>query len=443
MSRSTGRRKRHFRNRSSTGTIKLFADWPPANRLFYADFRQWLVEGGYSDSTLRAYSVAVQVALGLLNKPYWLIDPDTDLEQVNEYLVKRYSNHATRDTYKRGMRKLAEYLRYHRHRPHPEPPVNWHYHLYPLPDWLAADVHAYIEHRQHAWLPEQRRRMTQNLLSQLTRSLRWMTARVTLNTLSDLTPARWFQYVDARLSIGIRPTTLDDELRCLQAWLIFLGDRGHPVCQRLLRLEPSTVGTRLPRDVPVNQLRLLVQEIEAEAASSHIGVRRMGIMDRAWFLIMLHSGLRTGEVCRLRLTDLDVGGRCARIEQSKGLKDRAVCLSHQAADALQAYQAVRGPSALADDHVFLYRHRPLNHRYCLHRLLTYGQRCGVRVTPHQLRHSCATLLLNAGVPILTIQAILGHKHVDTTLGYARLYDSTVVAGYSLAMGQVESRVVLM
>jgi site-specific recombinase XerD len=39
------------------------------------------------------------------------------------------------------------------------------------------------------------------------------------------------------------------------------------------------------------------------------------------------------------------------------------------------------------------------------------------VTPHQLRHSCATLLLNAGAPILTVQAILGHKHVDRTLRY--------------------------
>jgi len=49
----------------------------------------------------------------------------------------------------------------------------------------------------------------------------------------------------------------------------------------------------------------------------------------------------------------------------------------------------------------------------------------VYVTPHMLRHSCATLLLNAGAPILTVQAILGHKHINTTLGYARLYDGTV------------------
>jgi hypothetical protein len=66
----------------------------------------------------------------------------------------------------------------------------------------------------------------------------------------------------------------------------------------------------------------------------------------------------------------------------------------------------------------------------------------VRVNPHQLRHSCATLLLNAGAPVLTVQAILGHKWVDTTLGYARLYDRTVAADYYAAMGVVEQHLAL-
>jgi len=59
------------------------------------------------------------------------------------------------------------------------------------------------------------------------------------------------------------------------------------------------------------------------------------------------------------------------------------------------------------------------------------------VTPHQLRHSCATLQLNAGAPILTVQTLLGHKYIDTTLGYARLYDGTVAADYFQAMATVE------
>jgi hypothetical protein len=64
------------------------------------------------------------------------------------------------------------------------------------------------------------------------------------------------------------------------------------------------------------------------------------------------------------------------------------------------------------------------------------------VTPHLLRHTAATLLLNAGAPILTVQMTLGHKHIDTTLGYARLYDGTVAADYYRAMDQVEARMEL-
>jgi integrase len=53
------------------------------------------------------------------------------------------------------------------------------------------------------------------------------------------------------------------------------------------------------------------------------------------------------------------------------------------------------------------------------------------------RISCATLLLNAGAPVLSVQSLLGHEKVDTTLGYARLYDGTVAADYYRAMGQIE------
>jgi len=61
-----------------------------------------------------------------------------------------------------------------------------------------------------------------------------------------------------------------------------------------------------------------------------------------------------------------------------------------------------------------------------------GRQCGFHVTPHQLRHTCATMLLNAGVSIRGVQRILGHKYVETTLRYTRVYDSTVVKDFQRA-----------
>jgi hypothetical protein len=205
----------------------------------------------------------------------------------------------------------------------------------------------------------------------------------------------------------------------------------------MLHVKPLPVGPRLPRDVPLDQLRLLMREIENDAASSNVGTQRMGVMDRAWFHLMLHCGLRVGEVRRLRLSDLDLEGRKARIVQSKGLKDRIVFLSQPTTVALNAYLAIRGPAD--SDHVFIFRHCPLSTSYCRRRLRTYGRRCGVVVIPHQLRHSCATLLLNAGAPILAVKTILGHKQIDTTMGYARLYDGTLATDYYRAMAEIESR----
>jgi integrase len=193
----------------------------------------------------------------------------------------------------------------------------------------------------------------------------------------------------------------------------------------------------LPRDVPPEQLRRLLQAVEQAVADTHATTRALATMDRAWILLMLHSGLRTGEIRRLRLGDIDWENRRVRIEQSKGLKDRLVPLSAPTRDALRVYLGEPRPEPAATSLVFGHWHQALNGEYCRSRLLWYRARCGVQVTPHQLRHSAATLLLNAGAPVLTVQAILGHKKIDTTLSYARLYDGTVAADYFQAMAQVE------
>jgi integrase len=167
--------------------------------------------------------------------------------------------------------------------------------------------------------------------------------------------------------------------------------------------------------VPVSQLRQLLHQIQQEF-DTEVERQRQALMDRAWVLLMLHSGLRTGEIRHLRLDDLDLARKQVPIEQGKGLQDRVVFLSREAFEALQAYLEVRGPAAT--DHVFIYRHRSLNSGYCGARLRTYGHRCGLHITPHQLRYSCATMLLNAGTSILTVQRILGHQSVETMLRYA-------------------------
>ena len=105
--------------------------------------------------------------------------------------------------------------------------------------------------------------------------------------------------------------------------------------------------------MPAGQLRLLLAEIQTESVADHASKRRMGRMDCAWFLLMLHGGLRTCEVRRLKPNDIDWEGRKVRTEQSKGLKDRYVYLSQSAFDALQAYLAQRRPASALPEELFV------------------------------------------------------------------------------------------
>ena len=298
-------------------------------------------------------------------------------------------------------------------------------------------MRAYLALRQRQWPPERQYRSALDLVSRLTASLRWMAANHSLDQIGDITPQAWFGFVEHRLANRIHPNTINSQFSRLLGFLHFLADEGQPVCLRIFRVPYLESGSRLPKDVPIALLQRLLGAIEGEANSAHASRRRMGMMDRAWVLLMLHCGLRSGEVRRLKLADIDWEGRKIRVEQSKGLKDRYIWLSEAVLAALAAYLGVRGSKEHLPEAVFVYRHKPLGVRFFQARLRRYAKNLGFKITAHQLRHSCATLLLNAGAPVTTVQAILGHKHIDTTMQYARLYDGTVAEHYYQAMEQVE------
>jgi site-specific recombinase XerD len=441
MTRSTGKRAFHFKNTlPKDPAIQPFGEWSQANRGFYDRFRRWLRQGGYGASALNIYSVAARMAIGLLKKPYWQIDPESDLALIKVHIRERFSSSTTRSGYEKGLRKFVEYLDRQHGREKPKE-IHWETYIGPLSRQLQEDVREFIRWKQCFWKDEQRFERTLSVLSHLTLSLRWM-AEHGLRDIAALTPQLWYAYLDQRLAGGISPKTVNGEISSLKGMVFFFRDHERPVCERFLLVDTLEEGDDLPRDIPLDSLRRLEQAIRTEAASTHAGRRRTGRMDLAWFLLMLHSGLRTAEVRNLKPKHIEWDAHRLRIEQSKGLKDRLVYASEAALAALRDYLEARGPGDVLPENIFVYFHRPLSKTYCFERLGWYGRHAGVHATPHQLRHSCATLLLNAGTPVVTVQAILGHKNVDTTLGYARLYDGTVAADYYRAMTTVERQLAL-
>jgi integrase/recombinase XerC len=302
---------------------------------------------------------------------------------------------------------------------HPEArEINSNGYLNGLPEWLADPIHAYCTRHSPTKDPIQH---TRNLLSCLAGFARWVLTHSPISSPKDITPRIWFAYAETRLKEKIKPTSLNTTLRRLQSFLKFIRDSDHPICERMLEIRPLKAGEFLPRDVTDTQLNSLLEQ-----ANLH---------DSAWILLMAHSGLRTCEIRELRWRDIDLKNRTLRIEESKGLRSRVVFLSQPAIEMLK--QLPKAP-----EYVFTYNDLPLSSRYCQSRLKTLGKNCGIQVTPHQLRHACATLLLNAGMSVFGVQAILGHRYVDTTLRYARAHDATVARDYQQAISKAKHQHIL-
>lgn len=87
--------------------------------------------------------------------------------------------------------------------------------------------------------------------------------------------------------------------------------------------------------------------------------------------------------------------------------------------------------------VFVLHGRSPSPRTIQRRLREYGKEAGVDVSPHKLRHTLATRLLNQGMPIHSLQKLLGHEHLNNTQIYARLYDQTLYRQFRIAAARLQ------
>lgn len=138
------------------------------------------------------------------------------------------------------------------------------------------------------------------------------------------------------------------------------------------------------------------------------------------------TGLRIGEVCALRVGDIDTERGVVHVRAAKGRRERIVMLSHKLAMLLPQLWSTREPSAWAFRG---YGGHPLSQVLIRQTLRAAAGRAGIhkRVTPHVLRHTFATHLLEDGTDLRLIQLLLGHASIRTTVRYVRVSASMVAA----------------
>jgi integrase len=126
------------------------------------------------------------------------------------------------------------------------------------------------------------------------------------------------------------------------------------------------------------------------------------------------------------------------VRDSKWRKGRAVYLTDISLAALRAYLGARGVEK-AGGYVFVRYSVPLKKNFLCAQLKKIGRQVDVHVSPHRLRHTFATQLLNVGCQITSIQKLLGHTNLNTTMTYARAFDQTVMLDFLRAVDVIESQ----
>lgn len=235
------------------------------------------------------------------------------------------------------------------------------------------------------------------------------------------------------------------KLATLRSFFRFLCRQGH------LSANPAKLvqGPRLPvRTTPhlsVDEVfHLLAAPADAAPPKSAIrgnGAKALPVRDRAILEVFYAAGLRIGELVGLNLPDVDLQGGFARV-RGKGRKERIVPVGRKAREALRAYLDVRGAlraraaRGIADAEALFLNSRGGRitdrsvSRIVLARLMASG--LGKKISPHGLRHSFATHLLDAGADLRAIQELLGHAHLRTTQRYTHVGLDKVLEVYDRA-----------
>jgi len=297
-----------------------------------------------------------------------------------------------------------------------------------VPEWLRTPLRRFLRLKQRNWPAKTVQRSTRQLFSRLNHITTFFIQHYAWSEWQQLAPHWLEDYIDARLRERLAPGTINWDLIYFRALCQFLVEEGYDVPKAILKLKVLDTPRRLPRPLSSEQVRQLERCIQAAITEAITDSDlKLAVRDLACFYLLWHCGLRISEVSYLQLKDIDLQDRKLFIRNSKERKDRIAYMSDTAAMALQQHLAIR----LNQDavYVFAIKHRAITPRSLQRRLVFYGQQCGIPVTAQRLRHTFASQMLAASMPVTSLQRYLGHEHLDTTMLYAEVSDPLLRQDY--------------
>ena len=227
----------------------------------------------------------------------------------------------------------------------------------------------------------------------------------------------------------------------LRSFYKFLIRRGVLAKTPIKNLSVPKLEKRLPRFLTIDQMKSLLlapaKDLEAQAQSQGTASAAIACLRDAAILETLYScGLRISEICSLKACDINWQEGLVRV-LGKGKKERLSPIGATAMDAIKTYWDKLPQSPTGSVPVFHAKPeqlKPLYPRLIQLRLKHYLSLAGLDpdITPHKLRHSYATHMLDAGADLRSIQELLGHAHLVTTQIYTHLTTERLKKAYDQA-----------
>jgi integrase/recombinase XerC len=248
-------------------------------------------------------------------------------------------------------------------------------------------------------------------------------------------------YKQYLLDQAAKPKTINRRLAALAAYAHFLEQQGFINNKRNPVQGVKAVGEAglAPRWLDKKQRAALLRAMEKEvedAVRRYPRLRLMYLRDSAIVQVILFAGLRVGEIVHLRLSDVILEERKGTviIREGKGTKRREIPLNAKARKAVDAYLRMRPD--VDSDRLFLgQRNEGVQSKTIQRAVQRFAKKAGLKnVTPHVLRHSFAKSLIDAGVSLEKVAALLGHSNLNTT----RIYTTPGMQDLENAIGELDN-----
>lgn len=226
------------------------------------------------------------------------------------------------------------------------------------------------------------------------------------------------QYLNWLFAKGYERRSIARKLSSVRSFFNFLARAGYIPINPAIDLRQPKLMQKLPSTLEVAEVELLLSAPKAATVR--------GLRDRAILEVLYSTGLRVSELANMRISDIDFSEKLVKV-RGKGGKERIALLNDEAASWLERYLQESRPKLTrkgkqVTDVVFVsQKGTPLTVRQ-IHRIVDgYARKVlGRSVSPHVLRHSFATHLLEGGADLRVIQELLGHSSLAATQIYTRL-----------------------